>query len=93
VSTQPQNDHHHDHDDLHVEVVPTGSVKPTPFTFEKTMLVSAAAARAAEKLEYRAKVPGFQTADDHQLPENETLQRAGVHDGQILTLIDSAGGV
>ncbi len=93
MSEQQQPEHHHDHDDLHVRVVPTGSVTPTAFTFEKTTPVARAAAEAAEKLKYRAKVPGFQTEDDHQLPENETLEQAGVRDGELLALIDTAGGV
>jgi len=56
VSETPEPDHQHHHDDLHVKVVPTGSVTPTPFTFEKTMLVSLAAKEAADRLKYRAKV-------------------------------------
>jgi hypothetical protein len=93
VNEQQHPENHPDHAELHVEVVPTGSVTPTPFTFERTMLVARAAAEAAERLKYRAKVPGFQTENDHQLPENETLERAGVRDGEVLVLIDTAGGV
>lgn len=77
---------------VHTEVIPPGKLDAKPMVFEANLTVRQAAAEAARKLEVRAKDPGFQNADKEELNPDETLAKAGVNDGYVLYLIDTAGG-
>jgi hypothetical protein len=77
---------------VYPEVIPPGKLDATPIAFEVSLTVRQAAAEAARELEVRAKDPGFQNADKEELNPDETLAEAGVNDGYVLYLIDTAGG-
>jgi hypothetical protein len=77
---------------VHTEVIPPGKLDATPIAFEVSLTVRQAAAEAADKLHVRVQDPGFQNADKEELNQDETLAQAGVNDGYVLYLIDTAGG-
>jgi hypothetical protein len=77
---------------IHAEVIPPGSLDATRMEFDRSHTVNQAAAQAAERLEYRATAPGFQNDQRVLLPGSETLEQAGVNDGYVLFLVDTAGG-
>jgi hypothetical protein len=74
------------------EVIPPGSLDATPMEFKITLTVREAATKAAEKLGIRVSNPGFQNDKQIELNSDETLAQAGVNDGYVLYLIDTAGG-
>lgn len=80
-------------DTLDVLVLAPGFLDPHPFSFRKNLTVSEAARQAAETLGYRPNTPGFQDAEGKELPGDKRLVAAGVRDGDVLELIDTAGGV
>jgi hypothetical protein len=80
------------HGVVHTEVIPPGSLDATPFEFRESLTVREAATEAARKLGYRTNNAGFQNADRVQLNSDQTLAQAGVNDGYVLYLIDTAGG-
>lgn len=77
---------------VHTEVIAPGSLDARPFEFHKSHTVYQAATEAARVLGYRTTNAGFQNADRVQLVADQTLEQAGVNDGYVLYLIDTAGG-
>jgi hypothetical protein len=77
---------------VHTELIPPGKLDATPMAFEVSLTVRQAAAEAARRLQIRVQDPGFQNADKEELNLDETLAQAGVNDGYVLYLIDTAGG-
>jgi hypothetical protein len=77
---------------VHTEVIAPGSLDARPFEFRDTLTVRQAATEAARELGYRTNNAGFQNADRVQLNPDQTLTEAGVNDGYVLYLIDTAGG-
>ena len=82
----------HERGSVRTEVIAPGSLDARPFEFRDTLTVSQAATEAARELGYRTNNAGFQNADRVQLNPNQTLAQAGVNDGYVLYLIDTAGG-
>jgi hypothetical protein len=89
---QPEGHHGGGDRVVRVDVIPLGSLDAVTFTFRVMLTVRQAAAEAADKLGYRAKDPGFKNADRVELNPDQTLAEAGVNDGYVLYLIDTAGG-
>ncbi|MGH3217858.1 MAG: hypothetical protein ACRDPY_03870 [Streptosporangiaceae bacterium] len=87
-------DQHHGGDDMVVrtEVIAPGSLDAVPFEFRVSLTVRQAATEAAHELKYRTNDAGFQNADKVELNPDQTLAEAGVNDGYVLYLIDTAGG-
>lgn len=89
---------HQEHDNdgidgvVHPEVIAPGSLDAHKFKFHENVTVAHAAKEAARDLGYRTSNPGFQNADREQLDSQQTLAQAGVNDGYVLYLIDTAGG-
>jgi hypothetical protein len=77
---------------VHTEVIAPGSLDARPFEFHDTLTVREAATEAARELGYSTNNAGFQNADRVQLNSDQTLAQAGVNDGYVLYLIDTAGG-
>lgn len=77
---------------VRTEVIPPGSLDAIPFTFRVSLTVRQAATEAARELKYRTNDAGFKNADREELNPDETLADAGVNDGYVLYLIDTAGG-
>jgi hypothetical protein len=79
---------------IHVEVFsPKEAKKGKKFTWELSMLVSAAAREAADKFGYASQgTPGLSKAGQ-VLDNTQSLEAAGVVDGDELTLVDTGGGV
>jgi hypothetical protein len=85
---------HHDEEGriVRTEVIAPGSLDARPFRFRESLTVREAATEAARKLELRTNSPGFQNDERVELNPDETLAQAGVNDGYVLYLIDTAGG-
>lgn len=77
---------------VHTEVIAPGSLDARPFEFQESLTVRQAATEAARELGYRTNNAGFQNADRVQLNSDQTLAQAGVNDGYVLYLNDTAGG-
>jgi hypothetical protein len=77
---------------VHTEVIPPGSLDATKFVFDEDKKVSQAATEAAKELGIRVSSPGFKNAEQVELNSDQTLKQAGVNDGYVLYLIDTAGG-
>jgi hypothetical protein len=93
VPDSPEDGTHGDgHAVVHTQVIPPGSLDATPFEFEERLTVREAATEAARKLGYRTNNAGFQNDQKVELKSDETLVQAGVNDGYVLYLIDTAGG-
>jgi hypothetical protein len=93
ASDQRHEDHHGGENRLiRTEVIAPGSLDARPFEFRVTLTVRHAATEAARELKYRTNNAGFQNADRVALNPDQTLAEAGVNDGYVLYLIDTAGG-
>jgi hypothetical protein len=78
---------------IHVEVFAPRKTKGKKFTWEPSLLVSAAAREAADKFDYAPEGnPGLSKGVD-VLDSTKTLEQAGVVDDDKLTLVDAGGGV
>lgn len=88
----PAPEHHVENKVVHTEVIPPGKLDATPFSFQPSLTVRQAAKEAADRLGVQAKDPGFMNADRAELNLDHTLAEAGVNDGYVLYLIDTAGG-
>lgn len=84
--------HGEGHGVVRTQVIPPGSLDATPFEFQESLTVREAATEAARKLGYRTNNAGFQNDQKVELSSNQTLAQAGVNDGYVLYLIDTAGG-
>lgn len=90
--TEVHDEHKHDRGIVHTDVIAPGSLDARRFSFKETLTVHQAATEAARELGYRPNNAGFQNADRIQLDPGQTLSQAGVNDGYVLFLIDTAGG-
>jgi hypothetical protein len=77
---------------LKVTVFAPRTPKPKQFNWLPTMLVGDAAKDAADKFKYSEGTPGL-SKDQQVLDNGQTLEVAGVKDGDELTLVDVGGGV
>jgi len=77
---------------VHTQVIAPGSLDARPFEFPESLTVRQAATEAARELGYRTNNAGFQNDERVQLNPDQTLAQAGVNDGYVLYLIDTAGG-
>jgi hypothetical protein len=84
--------HHGDDKVVRTEVIAPGSLDAVRFEFRLSLTVHQAATEAAKELKYRAQSAGFKNADEVELNPDATLAEAGVNDGYVLYLIDTAGG-
>lgn len=66
--------------------------KPKHFNWLATLLVGEAAKEAAERFKYAEGTPGL-SKGGQVLDNGQTLEAAGVKDGDELTLVDVGGGV
>jgi hypothetical protein len=92
MTEEAQREHDGDVGVVHPEVIGPGSLNAHRFKFHETVTVSHAAAEAARELGYRAQNPGFQNDERVRLDPEQTLVQAGVNNGYVLFLIDTAGG-
>jgi hypothetical protein len=79
--------------DVTVEVYAPKEIKPEKFTWSRDTLVSTAAAEAAAAFGYQATNPSFKAPNKIVLDRQQTLERAHVHEGEHLELVDAGGGV
>lgn len=77
---------------LHVKVLAPRSPKPKTFKWDENLLVSAAAAEAAQAFDYSGGTPAL-SKNGQVLDPNKSLVQAGVKDGDTLELLDKGGGV
>lgn len=80
------------HKKLHVTVFSPRTPKGKKFVWEPTLIVGEAAKEAAAKFRYAEGTPGL-SKEGQVLPNDQTLEAAGVMDGDELTLVDVGGGV
>lgn len=78
--------------DLTVTVRAPRSVEPKEFTWPKTTKVGDAARQAAAAFEYSTDNPTLKKGDE-VLDRNKPLVAEGIHDGDVLWLVDAGGGV
>jgi hypothetical protein len=86
---------HPDHEHpVTVEIIaPREPDDARPFTFPDTLEVGAAAREAADAYGYKGGNPSLRTEDKRVLDRHVTLTAAGVHDHELLELVDAGGGV
>lgn len=80
-------------DRVTVIVFAPSEVRPREFSFLKTESISAAAKHAATEFGLHPTDPSFQTKAGDVLDATETLEQAGVTNGEELDLVDVGGGV
>jgi hypothetical protein len=83
---------HKDHQTVTVKVFAPRKTEPKVFTWDKHMLVGAAASEAANAFEYPAGAPTL-VKNDKALNRDRQLVAEGVRDGDELELTDIGGGV
>ncbi len=83
---------HEQHQTVTVKVFAPRKTEPKTFTWDKHMLVGAAASDAAKAFEYPARTPTL-VKNDKALNRDQQLVAEGVRDGDELELTDIGGGV